>query len=100
MKRMQRRTLPLLLLAAPAMAQRPPARIGWLTTQRESSLAPFLPALRAGLAEAGLVEGRGIELLMRFGDDDQSRALPLMEELLRDNLTAHFNGEQLLTPVL
>ena len=97
---MQRRTLPLLLLAAPALAQRPAARIGWLTTQREASLAPFLPALRAGLAEAGLVEGRSMELLMRFGDDDQSRALPLMEELLRERVQILLVQGAAVAPVL
>lgn len=70
------------LAAPPALAQRAPARVGWLTTQREASLAPFLPALRVGIAETGLP----IELLMRFGDDDPARALPLMEELLRERV--------------
>jgi len=49
----KRRILLAIPLATPALAQRAPARIGWLTTQREASLAPFLPALRAGLAETG-----------------------------------------------
>lgn len=95
---MRRRSLFALLhvLATPALAQRAPARIGWLTTQREASLAPFLPALRAGLAETG----RPFELLMRFGDDDQSRALPLMEELLRERVQVLIVQGAAVAPVL
>ena len=33
-------------------------RIGWLTAQRPSSLAPYLDAFRAGLSELGYTEGR------------------------------------------
>ncbi len=91
-----RRALLVLPLATPALAQRVPARIGWLTTQREASLAPFLPALRAGLAETG----RAVELLMRFGDDDQSRALPLMEELLRERVQVLLVQGAAVAPVL
>jgi len=74
-----------LLAAAPAVAQpnRPHARIGLLTAQRAASMEPFLPTLRAGLAAAGLVEGRNLTLETRFGDDDLSRVPALMEELVR-----------------
>lgn len=53
-----------LLAAGPAVAQpnRPHARIGLLTAQRAASMEPFLPTLRAGLAAAGLVEGRNLTL--------------------------------------
>jgi putative ABC transport system substrate-binding protein len=97
---MHRRSLPLLLLATPALAQRAPARIGWLTAQREASLAPFLPALRAGLAEAGLVEGRSLELLARFGDDDQRRVPALMQELLRERVQVLLVQGAAVAPVL
>ncbi|WP_372623567.1 ABC transporter substrate-binding protein [Falsiroseomonas sp.] len=84
---MHRRTLLAapFLAAAPARAQpsRPLARIGWLTAQREASLTPFLPALRAGLAEARLVEGRNLEIAYRFGDDDAARLPALLAELVR-----------------
>ncbi|MCA3339672.1 MAG: ABC transporter substrate-binding protein [Roseomonas sp.] len=74
-----------LLAAAPAVAQpnRPHARIGLLTAQRAASMEPFLPTLRAGLAAAGLVEGRNLTLETRFGDDDLARVPALMEELVR-----------------
>ena len=85
---MLRRSLiaaPILLAAAPAVAQpnRPHARIGLLTAQRAASMEPFLPTLRAGLAAAGLVEGRNLTLETRFGDDDLARVPALMEELVR-----------------
>ena len=84
---MNRRTLLAtpLLAAGPAVAQpnRPHARIGLLTAQRTASMEPFLPTLRAGLAAAGLVEGRNLTLETRFGDDDLSRVPALMEELVR-----------------
>jgi putative ABC transport system substrate-binding protein len=78
-----RRALLSLPLAAPALAQAALPRIGWLTAQREASLAPFIPALRAGLAERNLVEGRDIRLDFRFGEDEIARVPALMEELLR-----------------
>lgn len=70
-------------LAQPALAQPGPPRIGWLTAQRESSLAPFIPALRAGLVERNLVDGRDIRLDFRFGGDDAARVPSLLDELLR-----------------
>lgn len=70
-------------LAQPVLAQPGPARIGWLTAQRESSLAPFIPALRAGLVERNLVDGRDIRLDFRFGGDDAARVPSLLDELLR-----------------
>jgi len=78
-----RRALLAVPLAAPALAQPAPPRIGWLTAQRESSLAPFIPALRAGLVERNLVDGRDIRLDFRFGEDDAARVPALLDELLR-----------------
>lgn len=82
-----RRTLLASALAPPALvqsalAQSGPPRIGWLTAQRPASLAPFSPALRAGLAERNLVEGRDIALDFRFGEDDPARVPALLDELL------------------
>lgn len=68
-------------LAQPARAV--PAHIGWLTAQREASLAPFLPALRAGLADLGHVEGRNLTIDYRYGDDDLGRVPALAAELVR-----------------
>lgn len=77
------RRLLLASLATPALAQTPPVRIGWLTAQREASLAPFIPALRAGLAERNLVEGRDIDIVFRFGNDEPTRVPDLLGALLR-----------------
>lgn len=78
-----RRSLLASALAVPAHTQPGPTRIGWLTAQRAASLAPFIPALRAGLAERNLVEGRDILLEFRFGEDDPASVSALLDELLR-----------------
>ena len=50
------------------------ARIGWLTAQKESSLTPFLNALRAGFADYGYEEGRNLVIEYRYGNDAIERA--------------------------
>ncbi len=80
---MLRRALLASALATPALAQPGPPRIGWLTAQRPESLAHFIPALRAGLAERNLVEGRDLVLDFRFGEDDPARVPALLDELVR-----------------
>jgi putative tryptophan/tyrosine transport system substrate-binding protein len=59
------------------------SRIGWLTAQREESLAPFLSAFRGGLAEFGYSENDNIEIDYRYGDDNLLRVAPLAIELAR-----------------
>lgn len=66
---------------APAAAR--VSRIGWLTAQREQSLAPFLEAFRGGLAEFGYRESDNLEIDYRFGDDNLLRVAPLATELAR-----------------
>jgi putative tryptophan/tyrosine transport system substrate-binding protein len=58
-------------------------RIGWLTAQREASLAPFLAAFKGGLAEFGYRENDNLEIDYRYGDDDLLRVAPLALELAR-----------------
>jgi hypothetical protein len=58
-------------------------RIGWLTAQRASSLAPFLEAFRNGLAEFGYRENDNLEIDYRYGDDNLLRVAPLAAELAR-----------------
>ena len=58
-------------------------RIGWLTAQRPSSLAPYLDAFRAGLSELGYTEGSNLHIEYRYGDDDIQRVPDLAESLLR-----------------
>jgi len=85
---MQRRSLMLAALAGqstlamPALAQ--PARqvrIGWLTGQRQASIAPYLATFREGMAAAGYVEGRNLTIEYRYGDEDISRVPALAQEL-------------------
>lgn len=80
---MLRRALLALPLAAPAIAQTAPVRIGWLSAQRPESLAQFIPVLRAGLAERGLVEGRDIAIEYRFAQDDIAQVPALLQDLIR-----------------
>jgi putative ABC transport system substrate-binding protein len=69
-------TLPL-----PAGAARQ-ARVGWLTAQTAESLAPFLRSFRSGLTAAGYEEGKSLDLVFRFGDNDQGRVPALAAELV------------------
>lgn len=64
-----------------------PARIGWLTAQRASSLTPYITALRKGLTEHGLEEGRNLTIDFRYGDDNLSRVPALADDLVRTNVS-------------
>jgi putative ABC transport system substrate-binding protein len=73
------------LLPVVARAQQPDkiARIGWLTAQQASSLAPYVDAFRGSLADLGLVEGRNLLIVFRYGDDVLERVPELAAELAR-----------------
>ena len=58
-------------------------RIGFLTAQREPSLAPFLDVFRGGLNELGYVDNANLEIIYRYGDDDLARVPQLAFELVR-----------------
>jgi putative ABC transport system substrate-binding protein len=58
-------------------------RIGWLTAQRAASLAPYVEAFRASLADLGYAEGRNLEIAFRYGDDAVARVPELAAELVR-----------------
>jgi len=58
-------------------------RIGWLTAQREASLASFIEVFRAGLAELGRREGQNLSIEFRFGDDMIERIPELAADLVR-----------------
>jgi putative ABC transport system substrate-binding protein len=60
-----------------------PARIGWITAQQEAAVAPFLAALRGGLADLGYVEGRNFSIEARYGDNVVSRVPAMAETLMR-----------------
>jgi len=83
---LSRRTLVAALtssVAAPAtFAQAGPARVGWLTAQTPASLVPYIAAFRAGLPSVGLIEGRNLEIELRYGDDQPARVPDLAAELV------------------
>src|SRR5438445_4136709 len=58
------------------------ARIGWLTAQQESSLTPYLAAMRAGFSDLGYVEGRNLKIDYRYGNDAVERIPELAAELV------------------
>src|SRR5271165_5672285 len=64
-------------------AQQRVVRIGWLTAQRPESLAPYIKAFRAGLADFGYVEGRNLQIEFRYGDDAIERVPGLATELVQ-----------------
>jgi putative tryptophan/tyrosine transport system substrate-binding protein len=57
------------------------ARIGWITAQQATSLTPYVDAFRASLADLGLVEGRNLVIVFRYGDDEIQRVPQLTAEL-------------------
>lgn len=59
------------------------ARIGWLTAQQESSLTPYLDAMRDGFADLGYVEGRNLAIEYRYGNDAIERVPELAAELVK-----------------
>lgn len=73
--------------AAAAQGTARPARIGWLTAQRPASLAPYLEAMRAGLAGLGYVEGRNLIIDYRFADDEIARVPDLAADLVRTQVS-------------
>lgn len=56
--------------------------IGWLTAQRPASLAPYIEAMQAGLAELGYVDGQSIRIEFRYANDDTSLVPKLARELI------------------
>lgn len=78
------------MAASPGFAAAPRARrIGWLTAQQAGSLTTYLEAMRRGLAEQGLPEGQGVEILYRYGDDNVQRVPEMARDLVK-------NGAELL----
>ena len=71
--------------AAAAVAQAPTSgktlRLGWVTAQTAASLAPYVAAFRAALAEQGYVEGSNLALETHYGDDVPGRVSELAREL-------------------
>lgn len=73
-------------LAPKFVAAQPTAtvrRIGWVTAQTAASLAPYVEAFRAGLAERGYREGRNLVIEYRYGENVGGRVAELAQELAR-----------------
>src|SRR4051794_8546769 len=104
---MERRLLLASVLASAALLPRriaaeapaKSARLGWLTAQRPASLAPYVEAFRAGLADFGYQEGR--DLVIVFSGDPVSAGLADSLARPRGNMTgltfmaAEINGKRL-----
>src|SRR5215813_3075596 len=68
-------------LAARAQQSEKIARIGWITAQQAASLTPYVDAFRGALADLGLVEGRNLFIVFRYGNDAIERVPQLAAEL-------------------
>jgi putative ABC transport system substrate-binding protein len=68
---------------AAAQLPRKAVRVGWIVGTSASAAAPFLDALRTGLADLGYAEGRNLTIEPRYADDVPDRIQVLIEELLR-----------------
>lgn len=58
-------------------------RVGWIVGTSAAASAPFLDALRSGLADLGYVEGSNLVIVARYADDVLERIPALTQELLR-----------------
>lgn len=61
-------------------------KIGWLSAQQETSLTPYLAAMRAGFAELGYIEGQNLHIEYRFGNDQLNRVPALADELVKSGV--------------
>jgi putative tryptophan/tyrosine transport system substrate-binding protein len=67
----------------PGVAQRPPARIGYLTADTPTANPQRLQALREGLRELGRFEGRSVVIEPRWAEGRFERLPDLAAELVR-----------------
>jgi len=72
-----------------ALAQKPPARIGLLASGSPASFytVNLIKAIKQGLSDSGLVEGRDYSLQPRYGEGDYERFPALAQELARAGIT-------------
>src|SRR6478752_6593110 len=64
-----------------ARAQKSLPRIGWLVFG-DASLGPIDQSLKAALDQAGLVDGRNIEIIYRYANGASNRLAELAAELV------------------
>jgi putative ABC transport system substrate-binding protein len=77
-----------------AHAQKSPPRIGWLVF-RDAKLDPIDQSLKDALAQAGLVDGRNVEIVFRFANGRSDRLAELAAELVaqKPNLLLAVGGD-------
>jgi putative ABC transport system substrate-binding protein len=77
-----------------AHAQKSSPRIGWLVF-RDAKLDPIDQSLKDALAQAGLVDGRNIEIVFRFANGRSDRLAELSAELIaqKPNLLLAVGGD-------
>jgi putative ABC transport system substrate-binding protein len=77
-----------------AHAQKSSPRIGWLVF-RDAKLDPIDQSLKDALAQAGLVDGRNIEIVFRFANGRSDRLAELSAELVaqKPNLLLAVGGD-------
>src|SRR3954471_22891362 len=77
-----------------AHAQKSSARIGWLVFG-DAKLGPVDQSLKDALAQAGLVDGRNIEIVFRFANGRADRLAELAAELIaqKPNLLLAVGGD-------
>jgi putative tryptophan/tyrosine transport system substrate-binding protein len=71
------------LSSSPVFAQKR-TRIGWLVFG-DASLGPIDKALKDGLAQNGLVDGRNVEIIYRYANGNPARLAELADELVAQN---------------
>jgi putative ABC transport system substrate-binding protein len=78
----------------PARAQKSLPKIGWLVFG-DAKLGPIDQSLKDALTQAGLVDGRNIEIIYRFADGRQDRLAELSAELIaqKPNLLLAVGGD-------
>src|SRR4051812_9791994 len=77
-----------------AVAQKSPPRIGWLVFG-DAGMGPVDQSLKDALAQAGLVDGRNIEIVFRFANGRPDRLAELSAELVaqKPNLLLAVGGD-------
>ena len=78
----------------PILAQKSPARIGWLI-YGDAAPGPIDQSLKDALDQIGIIDGRTVEIIHRYAKGDLTRLLTLAEELvaLKPDLLLALGGD-------
>ena len=66
--------------------------IGFLSTNQSAAVPHFTAAFRAGLAEAGFIEGKNVAIEFRFAEQHLERVPALAMDLVRRQVAVIFTG--------